>query len=206
VLQFEGGWGYAKDSTTRTSTLPNGVVRYGLGHGVELRGANLGFSQIAYAGGAAPALSGASDVQAGAKVMLLSEQHAPFELAVVPMVSMPTGVRGLSTTTFDPSIGISTGRALPAGFDATGLVRATRLTSGGDRLTQYTAVASLAHDVFKRWTASTEVVVISGPATWSFSTALARRVSQRCQIDVQLGHGISSVAPTWTLGAGLVVR
>ena len=215
AIQFEGGYAFTADETdgivSRTSNVPGAVVRVGLDGRTEFRIASAGLTrqtQTSVLGRSQS--SGFGDVQIGMKIMALRERDAHVEVGVVPMVSIPSRVSPVSSFGYDPSLTISFGRALPKGFDATGLVRGAWLTVGGARAMQYSGSVSVGHAIWNGWGGSAEMFTLSDPVTgapqWNLGTAVARQLGRRLQIDFDLGHSLNFLAPTWTFGAGFVVR
>ena len=215
VAQFEGGYAFTADETdglaSRTSNVPGAVVRFGLDGRVEFRIAGAGLTRQTQTSALGRSQSvGFGDVQIGMKIMALREREAGVELGVIPMVSIPSRVSAVSSFGYDPSLTLSFGRALPKGFDATGLVRGAWLTVGGARATQYSGSVSVGHAIWNGWGGSAEMFTLSDPVTgalqWNLGTAVARQIGRRLQVDVDLGHSLNYLAPTWTFGAGFVVR
>jgi len=215
VIQFEGGYAFTADETdglaSRTSCLPGAVVRFGLDGRAEFRIAGAGFTrQTQHSPLGRSETSGVGDVQIGMKILALHEREAHVEVGVVPMVSIPSRVSPVSSFGYDPSLTVSLGRALPRGFDATGLVRGAWLTVGDTREVQYSGSVSVGHAIWNGWGGSAEVFTqsdaVTGALQWNLGTALARQIGRRLQIDFDLGHSLNRLAPTWTFGAGFVVR
>jgi len=215
ALQLEGGYSFTADNTdglvSHTSSMPGAVVRIGLDGRTELRIAGAGLTRQTQTSALEQSRSvGFSDVQVGVKVMALRERDSGVEVAVVPMISIPSHANAVSSFGYDPSLTVSFARALPREFDATGLVRWASLTVGGGRATQYSGSVSVGHEIWNGWGGSAEVFTLSDPITgalqWNLGAAVARPVGRRLQVDFDLGHSLNYLAPTWTFGAGFVVR
>jgi hypothetical protein len=215
AIQFEGGYSFTADEAdglvSRTSSAPGAVVRVGLDGRAEFRIAGTGFiHQTLRSSLGGSALSGFGDVQLGLKILALRERDTGVEIGVIPMVSIPSRVSAVSSCGYDPSLTVSVARALPKGFDAAGLVRGAWLTMSGGRETQYSGSVSVGHAMWGGWGGSVEVFTLSDPVTsalqWNFGAAVASRLGRRVQIDLDLGHALNHPAPTWTFGAGFVVR
>jgi hypothetical protein len=215
ALQVEGGYSFTADRadgvSTWTSAAPGAVVRLGLGHRAEVR---LGSAGLVYQRVTSSfdrvSSSAVGDTQLSMKMLLTTERSAPVEIGVVPSLSIPSRQAGASTFGYDPAVTVSAARALPRGFDLTGLVRASWLTIDGARTFRPSASLATAHGVVARWVASGEVFVtpdpLSGETTWSVGAAVARNLGRRFQLDLDAGHSLNRAAPTWAFGAGFVVR
>jgi hypothetical protein len=215
AIQFEGGYTFTADETdglhSRTSNLPGAVVRFGLDGRAEFRIGAAGLTRQTQQSVLERSEStGFGDVQIGMKILVLREPQAGFEIGVVPMLSIPSRVSAVSSFGYDPSVTVSFARALPRGFDAAGLVRTASLTVGDSRGAQYSGSMSVGHAIGRAWSGSAEVFTVSDPTTralqWNLGTAVARRLGQRLQVDLSLGHALNHLAPAWSFGAGFVVR
>jgi hypothetical protein len=215
AIQVEGGYTFTADETdgshSRTSNLPGAVVRFGLDGRAEFRIGAAGLTRQTQQSVLERSDStGFGDVQIGMKILVLRERQGGFEIGVVPMLSIPSRVATVSSFGYDPSLTVSFARALPRGFDAAGLVRTASLTVGDSRGVQYSGSMNMGHAIARAWSASAEVFTASDPTThalqWSVGTAVARRLGQRVQVDLGVGHSLNQLAPAWSFGAGFVIR
>jgi hypothetical protein len=197
VVQLEAGWACTvgpTDATAPSQAIPGGVLRVGIGRSAELRLANQGVDSL----------------QIGGKVLVTSEPGSHIELGLVPTITVPTRPRSPGRAPYDPGLAVSIGRALPAGFDALGQIKVARTSGDGGRATQYSSGAMITHGVGPAWTAFGEAFVVSSAgassAAWTGNTGVARRVGRHSQVDLEIARALNGIAPTWSLGFGLVVR
>jgi hypothetical protein len=216
VAQLETGISYEGDGAgaarTRGLTMPLALMRIGLGHRTELRlGADGFVSQSEGLGAAALRTNGGSDFEVAAKVRLAGEKQIGFDLAVIPIVSLPVGSEGFTSGGVDPTVKIAMARSLPAGFDLSGNVNVSSLTDGADRFTQTALSASFGHDLVKGWGGFWEVYGFSaeergGRASWTFDTGISHPIGPNRQVDFSIGYGLTEAAPDWFVSAGFSLR
>ena len=216
AVQFEAGYGLARDTDdsvqSQQHAWPGVVVRTGLTPRLELRVAGFGVltqRDRFFDNSPTTRATAASDVQVGFKAIIASEEHFPLELSLIPMVSVPVGGAPFSSGELDPNVTLAFGRALPHGFDLTGLARAASLTADGAREMQYSASVLVSRDIAPGWNAFGEAFYVTGAGAdrqWNMDVGLARRLTRLIQLDVSVGHSINEAAPDWTVSTGVVFR
>lgn len=210
-LQFESGVSMETDGPgvlhTRSISAPAALLRVGLGFRTELRLGAEGYVTERTDSGRT---SGYSDIELGAKVRLLHEATAGFDLSVIPMLSFPTGKAGFSSEGVDPTIKVTWGRELPAAFWLGGNVNFAWLTEQGARFSQQALSFSLNREIGAGWNGYAEIygfskMTRSEGAGITVNGGVSRAFGGRVQIDVEAGRGITSEAPDWFVGAGFAV-
>lgn len=112
VWQLETSLGYSRgDGETRTLSLPNAELRYGVGGDVELFVSGMSWFD-AEAGGSST--SGLGDIAIGTKIAI-SDMSSQTRMALLFLVSVPTGKDGISSNSWDPALGFvwSSGGNIP---------------------------------------------------------------------------------------------
>ena len=206
-LQIESGVSLEGDAATRAFTAPSALFRLGLGHRTELR---FGAEGLVAESTGSFRRSGGSDLEVGAKIRILDADRAGIDLALLPMVSLPTGAAHLTSGGYDPTLKITWARELPSGFGLTGNVNLSSLTEDGQRFHQEAISFSLGHDLFKGWGAYAEAYGFSKMsaaegAGITVNGGLSHLVGRRAQFDIEAGRGVTSAAPDWFVGIGFAV-
>ena len=206
-LQLESGASLEGDASTRAFTAPSALFRLGLGHRTEFR---FGAEGLVAESTGHLRRSGGSDLEIGAKVRLLDADRAGIDLALLPMVSLPTGADHLTSGGVDPTLKITWARQLPSGFGLTGNVNLASLTEDGQRFHQEAISFSLGHDLFKGWGGYAEAYGFSkmsaaDGAGITINGGVSRLLGRRTQIDIEAGRGVTSAAPDWFVGVGFAV-
>jgi Putative MetA-pathway of phenol degradation len=207
-LQFESGISYEKDGGTKNLSLPGALLRIGLGHRMELRLGGDGFlSQVE--GGART--SGYSDVEVGIKIRLLDQRRAGFDLAVIPMASLPSGANGFTSGGIDPTVKVTLARELPAGFGLSGNINFASVSDETGRFAQRAVSLSLGHDLLAGWGGFVEAYSFTPMSRGEAAGAtldwgVSRPIGVNLQFDLEAGRGLTSPAPDWFVGAGFAVR
>lgn len=192
-----------------TLTLPNSVFRLGMTSRLELRAATTGLVST-NAGGDRE--RSAADVELGAKIQLATQRRLGMDLALIPMVSLPTG-GATSTRNADPSAILSAQR----GFGRSALLLNLKWTapSTGDAADERARVlnysASLSFPIAGRWSAFAEGVLTDVDTEGAESVrqangGLSRLFGENLELDVYGGVGLNDAAPDWRLGAGFAWR
>jgi hypothetical protein len=210
-LQFESGvtveWDGSGLLRTRSLSAPAALVRLGLGFRTELR---IGAEGYVIERRETERTAGYSDVELGAKVWLLKEGRSPFDLSLIPMVSFPAGDAGLSSDGVDPTLKVTWGRGLPAGFWVGGNVNFSWITEAGSHFSQQALSLSVNRDIGRGWNGYLEVYGFSRMtrtegAGITLNGGVGRQFGGRVQIDVEAGHGLTAEAPDWFVGAGFAL-
>jgi hypothetical protein len=212
VVQFEGGasWGFetGDDASPQRVSTP-ALVRYGIGSRFELRAGGAGWQYDST--GRADARVGTrstSDLYVGAKVHVLDEARAGFEMNVVPGMTLPLGGDAVTSGGYDPSLTVALAHALPLGFDAAGAWSVAATTHESGHQADFTASMAVGRPLTSRLSTFGEVVRV---ASWhetpvvSVNSGLAFLVNGDAQVDVQVGRGVRN-GSGWTLAAGVILR
>lgn len=213
VVQVEAG--VAVETTrgdggaSRALTGPS-LLRIGLSPRGELRLANDGILGVWDGSAIGQARrTGYGDLSVGGKFVLVEEARGGLEFAVLPSLSLPIGADEFSSHGYDPSLSLSLARALPADFVVTAAAGAAWGTDGDDRRLARSASAAVAHALPGGWQGAIELYSetdgLSGTA-WLVNSEFTHTLGKQAEVDLQLGHGTSAAAPTWTCVVGLVVR
>jgi hypothetical protein len=206
-LQLESGIRFEGEELLREFSAPAALLRIGLGRGVELRLGAEGFlsesvGDIRH--------SGRSDMEVGAKIRLLNQSRAGIDLALLPIVSLPTGTAGFTSGGVDTTIKIAWARQLPSGLGLSGNVNLASLTEDGSRFHQQAMSLSLGRDLLFGWGgyvegfALSKVSAVEGAGV-TVNAGIARAIGRQVQIDIEAGRGLSSAAPDWFVGFGIAV-
>lgn len=211
-FQFESGMSYEGDVAdgvgSRSVSAPGALMRIGLGHRSELRigaeGLLSDFSQ-------GIRTAGYSDFELGAKIRLFNADQIGFDLALLPMVSLPTGADGFTSGGVDPTLKVTWAREMPAGFGLTGNVNVASMTEDGARFHQEAVSVSLGHDLFAGWGYYVEAYGFSKMsrtegAGVTFNGGVSHPVGDNMQFDVEAGRGLTPAAPDWFVGFGFAIR
>jgi hypothetical protein len=200
--------GGASSPGVRTVTTPLILVRAGINSRLELRFSSDGFVNAHAQGGA---VAGTSDIEISGKIILRDGARGGLALAVLPIVSLPTGARGISSDSVDPTVKFTWAAPLPAGFDLSGNVNLARLRDELGRYTEHAVSASMSHALAGGFSGYWEVFgfMATGtarPASWTANSGVTHAVGANMQFDVEVGRGLSAGAPAWFVGAGFAIR
>jgi hypothetical protein len=210
-LQFESGvtaeWDGRGVFRTRSVSAPAALFRLGLGFRTELR---IGAEGYVMERRETERTAGYSDVELGAKVWLMHEGPNAFDLSVIPIVSFPVGDAGLSSQGADPTVKVTWGRGLPAGFWLGGNVNFSWLTEGGSHFSQQALSLSVNHDIGRGWGGYLEVYGFSRMTRGegggiTVNGGVSRQFAGRVQIDMEAGRGLTQEAPDSFVGAGFAL-
>jgi len=221
-VQLELGWTFARDqdalATQENHSLPQALLRVGLGGGIELRMGFSGFSfETRSARGALDQgtdASGAGDGELGLKLELATWTDG--QIAVLGGFSIPLGRGDFSSGRLDPSVRLLVahplGERVSIGYNA-GLAWTTESTASCCRDTQLEAPYTLALGVglTDRLGMFIESFGAFGltddrDATHSFDGGFTFLVSDAFQLDVFVGLGLNEAAEDWFVGSGFSVR
>jgi hypothetical protein len=216
VLQLEMGttfdWDGDGHERTRSISTPLALMRIGVSRLLELRVSTDGYLFSSYGRGLTrTTTSGMADVELGGKVVLHEPGESGVALAIIPMVSLPTGSDDSSSTTLDPTVKVTWAADLPRGFGLSGNVNTSRLSDSRGRYNEYAVSGSLGYELREGWGAYLEGFGFipqgrSVGQAWTVNTGLTRGIGGNAQIDVEFGRGVTSAAPNWFVGAGIGIR
>ncbi len=142
---------------------------------------------------------------------LLNHETAGVDVAVIPMVSFPTGASGFSSGGIDPMLKLTWARELPVGFSATGNLNVASVSDEAGRFSQRAVSVSIGHDLAAGWAGFLETFSFTpmnrGEATGvTLDFGVSRPIGHDLQFDVEAGHGLTATAPDWFIGFGISVR
>lgn len=206
-LQVESGISFEGESTARAFSAPAALLRIGLGHRVELR---LGAEGLLSESVGDIRHSGRSDMEIGAKFKVFDQATRGFDFALLPIVSLPTGTSGFTSDGVDPTLKLTWGRDLPAGFGLTGNVNFSSLTEDGARYHQEALSLSVGHDLafgfggYAEVYGFTKMSAVDGAGV-TFNGGVSRLIGRHVQLDLEGGRGLSAEAPDWFVGFGVAV-
>jgi hypothetical protein len=215
IWQLETGMLFQSDRvdpvTARDLSVPNVLLRVGVGSRLELRIGGEGFLTESISAPGAERTMGVSDLELSFKYKFADQEHAGFDLAVIPIVSIPIGSNDFTTGGYDPTIKLSLARDLPRGFGIGGNVIVSSVTEDGTRFTQTSVTASLAHGFGDKWGGFWELYGANrlsrdGGRAWLFDTGITHTFGENVQIDLSVGRGLTQDAPDWFIGAGFAIR
>lgn len=210
VLQIETGITLEEpDPSVRQVTLPQLLVRIGLGSRVELRLASDGYvSQSLAEAGGRHRHSGRSDIEVGAKVKLIDADRAGFDLALIPAISLPTASADFGSHGYDPGVKLTVARDLPREFGLSANLNTASVTEGDGRVWSREASVSLGHALTGPFGAYWEAYgsFDRGGCDCTLNTGVTMALGANRQVDVEVGRGVSGDARGWFVGLGFAVR
>ncbi len=219
-LQFESGLTLTGrsdgGSAERSFTGGSPLVRWGIGHGIELRFAADGFRSSAQRADSAfesvvTRTAGPSDLSAGAKVGLVQETAWRPELAVVAMVSMPAGDPRFSSSGVDPTVKLVWSKSIRESTVVGGNFLVSSLSAADGRFSREQVSVQVSRGLRRQWNAFTEAYLarssLRGSDTvWALDAGVSHPLGPNAQVDVSAGQQIAPLIRCWFVSAGLVVR
>jgi hypothetical protein len=203
--QFEGGGTYSSLGNDHSEfTAGEAFVRWGLREKVEIRFGAPSFVLVSNGS----STSGLSDGSIGAKVQI-GPLESGWDLALIGSLSLPIGDDEFSSEEVDPTVILTTGRALDDKFSIGGQVAASWPTEGEDRVFEWGGTVVLGAAVGPGTGAFLELAVTvpeDGTAPLTGHTGLIHALSETFQVDVHGGIGLSDTAPDVFVGVGLATR
>ncbi len=198
--QLESSLGYSRgDGGSRSLSLPNAELRYGIGGNVELFTSGLTWVD-SEAGGSST--SGFGDISIGTKIAM-GDTSAPTRMALLFLVSVPTGKTGLSSDSWDPSLGFvwSTSGKLPLA----GTAKITDLdgTFQFDNGLKLPFTLNDRQSFFIEWEAN---LPERGSSTHWLNSGFQWLLSDDIQVDFAVDLSLSDNADDYRLGAGFSRR
>jgi hypothetical protein len=216
IVQVEGGTTFEVEgpAETRHGTLstPLALVRVGLSRRIEARFSTNGYIRDSYGSALAlPASGGQADIEVGAKVVLREAPGRGLALAIIPMVSLPTGTSGVSSDAFDPTLKVTWATTLPRAFGLSGNLNIERLGDDEGRYTQHVVSVSLGRELARGWAGYVETfgAAVSGRPemrAWTVDGGVTYGIGDHAQIDLEVGRGLTASASDWTVGIGFGIR
>lgn len=200
VWQLETSLGYSRgDRGFRSLSLPNAELRYGVGGGVELFVSGMSWID-AEAGGSST--SGPGDVAIGTKIAM-GDTDSPTRMALLFLVSVPTGEDGLSSDSWDPSLGFvwSTSGKIPLAGTAKVTERDGRLQFDNGLKLPFTV--NDRQSVFVEWEAN---VPERGSSIHWLNSGFQWLLSDDIQVDVGVDLGLNDFGDDYRFAAGFSRR
>ena len=214
TVQFETGvlWGTeaAAGLTAKELSAPNLLLRLGVSDRLELRVGTQGVVRDRSGRPNAEWRTSASNTDLGVKYQMAHQAGFGLDLAVLALVSMPTG-GGTSSGNADPTVQLAWGRTL-GGASVTGNFNWSAATTPDDERDRVLdGSVSVSHALWGSWRAFEEAVVTTvddsgAPSAWTGNAGITRLVGDNLQLDVHLGRGLNDAAQDWALGAGVSYR
>jgi len=211
-FQFESGISYEGDTAggdrSRSFGAPGALLRLGLGFRTELRIAAEGLISEAIRGGRT---SGYSDIEVGAKFRLFNQDQIGVDLALMPMVTLPTGADAFTAGAVEPVMTLAWARELPSGFGLTGNLNAGSVSDDAGRFPQQSVSFSLGHSLVAGWNGYLETYGFTrlerdGERAITVNGGVTRPVGDNIQFDLAVGRGLTDAAPDWFVGFGFSIR
>jgi hypothetical protein len=210
VVQIESGLTLEQtDRDTRQVTVPQMLVRVGLGPRFEFRLAGDGFvSETVRTPSGLVRTSGGSDLEIGAKFKFADAGRAGVDLSVIPFLSLPTAPEHFSSNGYDPGFKLTAARDLAHGFGLSGNVNVASVTSEIGRSWERAASVSLGHALTGPFGAYWETfgTLTGGGCDCTVNSGVTMALGGNRQFDVEVGRGISGQAQDWFVGVGFAVR
>lgn len=217
TVQFEGGLlvqgetDDPGDPDTVSYALPDGALRVGLVHDLELRLESYGFQFLEREGASNQAVG--SDLALLAKWRLRDQAGLLPAFALLPALSLPTGGDAVTSDGFDPSLGLLGAWALAERWHLTSNLVFGAPTQGVDdsrRIFQLAPSVSLDFVITSRWNTFVEYygTVNSGGVSDQHSVdgGLSFLVNDNLQLDLSAGGGLDAAAPDWFVSTGFAWR
>ena len=210
VVQVESGFLFEKvDETLRQVTLPELLVRIGIGDRVELRLASDGYVSQSVTGLAGPQRHGGrADAEIGAKVKLVDASRAGVDFAIIPFLTLPTASATFGSPNADPGIKLTMARALPREFDLSANLNFASVSDETGRAWEREASLSFGHSLGGPFGAYWEAYGAFDRAgcDCTLNAGVTLGLGDNRQVDVELGRGVSGDAHGWFVGVGFAVR
>lgn len=201
MIQFEGGFFRTQSSSGVTTSLGDGLLRFGLNQKLELR-----LIGISY--GSATGVQQWLEPSIGFKARLLQNSHA--EITFVGQSTVPIGDGVLRSNAWNPTLKIAA--TTPTGRDTLGgNVVFARLGSGASRFDQYALSLFVTRPLTDRTALTGEIwgvdrVEPGGPGAGFASLAVTHLLSPNQQLDLRIGTGFNQQRDGWFLQGGFSVR
>jgi len=197
--QLEAGVLWEKEEGMRSVSAPEGLVRWGVSPGFELRLGLPNYTDTELD-------SGLGDTSVGAKVELARGRG--IDVGAVATVTLPTGEDGFGSEEAQPGIVITASRDLDPRWSIGGQIGAASIKTNERRfLWSATLVAGRA--ITPRWGTFLELageIDDAGNGQLVVHHGHAFPVTSSFQLDVHGGLGLTFDAPDAFLGAGIAAR
>jgi len=154
-------------------------------------------------------VSGAGDASLGAKLKLLHQDTAFFDVGMTASMVLNVGAQRFSASGNDPSLLLMAERDLSENVVYTGNFQVGFEKDHGRWLQDDIWASQLGVSLTDSWGVFGEVFGDFGderPATVSLGGGATTLLTENLQIDFSFGLGLSAAAPDWFLSTGLAVR
>jgi len=198
--QLETGMTYSRfGSGSRAIALPNAEFRYGVGGGTEVFVSGISWidSELGNSD-----VSGFGDISLGTKITL-GEPDRDTRMALLFLVSAPTGKRELSSDRWDPSLGLVWSRS--GSLPLAGTVKVSDLGNGLqlDNGLKLPFAIDDRRSAFVEWEAN--IPENGGSRHW-LNSGFQWLLSDDVQIDVSADLGLNDVGDDYRFGVGFSMR
>lgn len=211
IMQLEFGTSFEGDGRDDTSdrvvTTPLALLRVGIARRLELRFSSDGyiFDRLGQS-----TTRGQADLEVGAKVVL-KDASSGFGVALIPMLSLPTGADSVSSGTVDPTVKFTWATNLPKEFGLSGNVNVSRLGDDFGRYMEQAVSVSLGHGLPAGWGGYWEAYGFmpqgeDRASAWTVNTGITHSMGGNAQLDLEIGRGVTAAAPDWFVGVGVGIR
>ncbi len=201
TLQFEGGFFRTQLGSSVTTSLGDGLFRYGMNDKFELRLVGLAYG---FGSGTEQWL----EPSIGCKFRLF--QGPEGEITFIGQTTVPIGAGDLRSDEWNPTFKLA--GTTPLGKDTLGgNVAFSRFGSGASRYDQGAISLFLSRPLDAKNAVTGEVWFVDrisrgGPGAGYGSIAVAHLVNNDTQLDLRLGTGFNSRRDGWFLQGGVSVR
>ncbi len=209
VVQVEMGFTLDREGGVRHLSQGEILSRIGLTPRLELRLGGEGL--LSERGSGSAWHRGVSDTEVGFKLSLWEQKKMRPALSLIPMLSMPSGSRAFTSSTFDPTLKMVLSEDLPVGFTLGGNLNFSSISGDTHRITQEAWSLSLGHDLTRGFGAYWEAFSIgpwepgSSPA-YLINSGVTHGLGRNAQIDFRGGQRLTDVGPNWFFGVGFAFR
>jgi len=201
ALQIEGGLQATDSAGQWTLDLPQLLLRFGLLESTELRLVVPDyFLELPLEGSS---IRGFGDLGLGVSYSLVSS--GGFDLAVIPLLGLPTGARRISSGGYDPALELPWSRELSPRWTVAGQLASFWRTVDGARNQTSELTLLLERQLHARWNIFVEYaadVPQHGGASELLHLGTTYKPSPHQQIDLHVGVGLTHAAPTSFVGIG----
>lgn len=204
-IQFESGVTFLRESGSRFTSGPEGLVRIGMGSKLELRVGAPDYANVEQGG---MRQTGFGDASLGVKLEFPPCGNG-VQTAMIAAISLPTGASGFSSNSVDPELAWLASADLAAGGSIAGMAHVAFPKLGNRRVTAFTGTLSYAMDIGSKLGSFFELAGSSmqGESTsWLFHLGLTHQPRPSSQWDVHAAFGLNRAAPDFLIGAGYSVR
>lgn len=210
LLQVEVGVQHTRMGTQHNTGTPV-TVRVGLLEWLEVRAGADGFLHQSDNGSS---VSGAGNVQLGAKVRLFADPGGVPVLSILPTINLPvaSAEKGLGSGDVDGTLVVLTGTDLgrTSHLDVNYGIGAIGAGQGRSHFAQQLVSASLSHSLTEQLSPYVEGFWFSrqdpdGGAVVSVDAGLIRAFAARFAVDGGVAVGLTSAAPGFSIFAGISV-